>query len=91
MSKIVEVNLHLLFSAPLRMYEITNLWAQLTEEVGHRLSVDVSSGRGQWRVDISVGVDPHDSKLPDCCRVTVDGANRQTDEQMSENRVLMFM
>lgn len=59
---------------------------QLVEEVGHGLPVDVSGGRGQRRVDVGVGVDPHDAQLPDRRRVTVDRTNRQTDGHMTNHR-----
>lgn len=50
------------------------------EQVGHGLPVDVSRVRGQRRVDVGVGVHPHDAQLPDCRRVTVDRADRQTED-----------
>lgn len=56
------------------------------EEVGHGLSVDVSGGRGQRRVNVGVGVDPHDRQLPHCRGVTVDGADGQTEQQNTHGR-----
>lgn len=56
-----------------------DLCVQLVEQVRHGLSVDVSGGWGQRRVDVCVGVDPNDAQLADRRRVTVDGADGQTD------------
>ena len=51
------------------------------EQVGHGLSVDVSRGRGQRRVDVGVSIDPNNAQLPDRHGVTVDGADRQTEPE----------
>lgn len=56
-----------------------DLCVQLVEQVRHGLSVDVSGGWRQRRVDVCVGVDPNDAQLADRRRVTVDGADGQTD------------
>lgn len=56
------------------------------EEVGHRLSVDVSSGCGQRRVDVSMGVHPHHLQRPDRRCVPVDGADGQTVQQGSKGK-----
>lgn len=56
------------------------------EEEGHRLSVEVSRGCGQRRVNVGVGVDPHDGQPPDRRGVAVDGADGQTERVQTEAR-----
>lgn len=58
------------------------------QEEGHRLSVEVSGGRGQRCVDVGVGVNPQDGKRPDGGCVSVDGADGQTGQQMIDAAVI---
>lgn len=61
---------------------------QLVEKVRHGLSVDVSSGRGQRRVDVGMSIDPHHAKLPDRRSVTMDGADGQTESHVTEGKLV---
>lgn len=58
------------------------------QEEGHRLSVEVSGGRGQRCVHVGVGVHPHDGKRPDGRCVSVDGADGQTEQEMIDAAVI---
>lgn len=58
------------------------------EKVRHGLSVDVSSGRGQWRVDVGMSIDPHHAKLPDRRSVAMDGANGQTEIHETKGKLV---
>lgn len=62
----------------------THLGLQLVDQVRHGLSVEVSCGRGQWRVDVGMGVDPHHAEPAHRRSVTVDGADGQAEERETE-------
>lgn len=57
------------------------------QQVRHRLSVHVSRRGGQRRVDVGVGVDPNDTQVSHRRRVTVNGADRQTEEKKAKVKV----